>query len=137
MTEMNPEVKARWLAALTSGEYTQGRDLLAREVAPGVFRYCCLGVLCELAYADGVIARTLDFDRYYYHDVGVDRGITPAKCYATQLPPTVVTWAGLPNGNPIVASVDLATHNDGSVTVGAEHSRRSFAEIAELIRRHL
>lgn len=137
MTTMNPEVKTRWLTALTSGEYAQGRDLLAREVAPGVFRYCCLGVLCELAYADGVIARTLDFERYYYHDAGVDRMTNSAEMYTTQLPPTVVRWAGLSSGDPVVDDTNLATHNDGSTTPGAEHPRRSFQEIAELIGRHL
>ena len=39
---MAPELKAQWIAALRSGEYTQGRHAL--NPAPGY--YCCLGVLC-------------------------------------------------------------------------------------------
>ena len=39
---MTPELKAQWIAALRSGEYTQGRyNLRTREG-----HYCCLGVLC-------------------------------------------------------------------------------------------
>lgn len=41
---MNPEIKAKWIAALTSGEYEQTRNYL-RRVGGG---YCCLGVLCEV-----------------------------------------------------------------------------------------
>ena len=39
---MTPELKAQWIAALRSGEYTQGRGALKT----GDGGYCCLGVLC-------------------------------------------------------------------------------------------
>lgn len=42
---MAPELKAKWIAALRSGEYRQGRHALRK--ADG--SYCCLGVLCEVA----------------------------------------------------------------------------------------
>jgi hypothetical protein len=41
---MNAELKAKWIAALRSGDYKQGRSRLA-TVDGG---YCCLGVLCEV-----------------------------------------------------------------------------------------
>ena len=41
---MNPEVKAKWLAALRSGEYKQGRGRLRSAND----EFCCLGVLCDL-----------------------------------------------------------------------------------------
>lgn len=44
MTKMNPELKAKWVEALRSGEYQQGVMYLKRD---GCF--CCLGVLCEVA----------------------------------------------------------------------------------------
>lgn len=47
---MNQNVKARWIEALRSGRYTQGRHLLR---SPGD-KYCCLGVLCDLAVEDEV-----------------------------------------------------------------------------------
>lgn len=49
--KMNPEVKAKWLAALRSGKYAQGAGKL-RTVNN---EYCCLGVLCDVAVKEGVI----------------------------------------------------------------------------------
>jgi len=37
-------IKLVWLAALRSGDYTQGRDKLFDTESGG---YCCLGVLCH------------------------------------------------------------------------------------------
>ena len=48
---MDPEIKAKWLEALRSGEFKQGQNVL-RTAEDG---YCCLGVLCELAVREGVI----------------------------------------------------------------------------------
>lgn len=44
---MNPEVKKKWLDALRSGKYKQGKDQLKQE-QDGDCAYCCLGVLCDL-----------------------------------------------------------------------------------------
>ena len=46
---MKPEIKQRWVAALRSGHYKQGPSALRRDD-----RFCCLGVLCDLAVQDGV-----------------------------------------------------------------------------------
>jgi hypothetical protein len=43
-TRMDPEVKAKWVAALRSGKYEQGQAVLQ---APSG-RMCCLGVLCDV-----------------------------------------------------------------------------------------
>lgn len=40
---MSPELKAKWIVALRSGEYKQGRKRLRH-----MGRFCCLGVLCEV-----------------------------------------------------------------------------------------
>lgn len=40
---MNPELKAKWIAALRSGNYKQGRGRLKHAG-----RYCCLGVLGDV-----------------------------------------------------------------------------------------
>lgn len=40
---MNTEMKAKWVEALRSGKYTQGKGSLH----PGNC-FCCLGVLCDL-----------------------------------------------------------------------------------------
>ena len=84
---MNPEIRTRWVAALRSGDYKQGWGWLRS----GSDEYCCLGVLCELAVEDGVIAppsysETSDghsSDAYSYGG----KQATP--------PEPVLEWAGL------------------------------------------
>lgn len=39
------ELKSKWVAALRSGEFVQGKYCLKTEESP---RHCCLGVLCEV-----------------------------------------------------------------------------------------
>lgn len=41
---MKPKIKEKWIAALRSGEYTQGRMVLRDSDN----NFCCLGVLCNL-----------------------------------------------------------------------------------------
>jgi hypothetical protein len=43
---MDPEIKAKWIEALRSGKYKQARMALRRDD-----RFCCLGVLCDVAGA--------------------------------------------------------------------------------------
>jgi hypothetical protein len=52
---MNPEIKERWLAALRSGDYIQGKSRLTTiffesqtDTHNRVERDCCLGVLCKV-----------------------------------------------------------------------------------------
>ena len=50
---MNPKVKKKWLKALRSGEYRQGRDRLITEPGRGRnvsddYEFCCLGVVQNL-----------------------------------------------------------------------------------------
>lgn len=41
---MNREIKKKWIAALRSGDYLQGRGVLRTRDSS----YCCLGVLCDI-----------------------------------------------------------------------------------------
>jgi hypothetical protein len=45
---MNPEYKAKWIAALRSGAYKQGREALRNDD-----EFCCLGVLCDVIDQNG------------------------------------------------------------------------------------
>ena len=40
---MNPKIKEKWVEALKSNKYCQGKNYLRQKD-----RYCCLGVLCDL-----------------------------------------------------------------------------------------
>lgn len=44
---MNPEIKQRWVKALRSGKYTQGRTVMVDSIR-GKDKFCCLGVLCDI-----------------------------------------------------------------------------------------
>jgi hypothetical protein len=44
---MNKKWKAKWLKALRSGAYSQGRNYLASEES-GTAKFCCLGVLVDM-----------------------------------------------------------------------------------------
>lgn len=90
MTKMNPEVKVKWLSALRSGEYTQGRAALRRmNKKTGREEFCCLGVLCDIAEKEGIVASLLVDDYYSYG----------AWAASGSLPSEVMEWAGLPS-NP-------------------------------------
>src|SRR5678816_767057 len=111
---MKQDIKDRWVAALRSGEYTQGAGYLN---ANG--KFCCLGVLCEIAYQDGIIEKKVITNITYY---GKGTGTF------TILPMIVTEWAGLPGPNPTVETTSLGALND----LGA-----SFQKIADLIEERL
>lgn len=126
MTSMNADVKARWLAALRSGDYVQGTDRLTTREPDGAVAHCCLGVLCELAVADAVVRRFTD-------DGGAVYGADAATAEEMYLPVAVRHWANLPRNPVIPGYVALATLNDGADGI----EPHDFAEIADLIEEHL
>lgn len=75
---MNPEWKAKWVAALRSGNYQQGSGDLRHDD-----RFCCLGVLCDLVdptkWDD--IDRYEDADSYPPDDVLRIVGLEIADCH--------------------------------------------------------
>lgn len=116
---MNPEIKAKWVAALRSGEYKQGRGQL--RIGD---RFCCLGVLCDLhGRANRSEWRGNEYDGCEF-----------------ALSETVQEWAGLKCENPKVGDFALACYNDGRVGHGPVYPdvpKSDFKKIATLIERHL
>lgn len=45
---MRKDVMIKWVAALRSGKYIQGRKRLKQVSDTSVIEHCCLGVLCEV-----------------------------------------------------------------------------------------
>lgn len=112
---MDERVKKLWVDALRSGQYPQGRYSLQGEDG----RFCCLGVLCDLAKKEEVCSHVVDkslFGTFNMYD-GEEEF----------LPESVMEWADIV-GNPMVAGNFLTTHNDRGTP---------FAEIADLIDKHL
>lgn len=102
---MKPEIKAKWFAALRSGEYDKGTGALNRD-----YKFCCLGVLCELAVKEGVI-KPPKFYGLYARYGAASRG----EWNETFLPPKVAKWAGIPpykKGSVGDAQGRIADQND-------------------------
>lgn len=134
MTKLKPDIKAAWVEALRSGKYQQGKNYLNSEG-----RYCCLGVLCELAVEAGVTGRNAPEGPYRVVSYG-------ARADDTGCGPDVVRWAyeGHPGmgawmvpfeegdpGNPFPDRDEvhlIALNDDGEKT---------FGEIADVIERYL
>jgi hypothetical protein len=86
---MIPEIQQKWVAALRSGDYAQGSGLLRTSDN----KFCCLGVLCDLAVKSGVSVECRQTDGYYVYD----------NAHGA-LPTSVVNWAGLHSANPAVST---------------------------------
>lgn len=114
--KLNPEVKARWVAALRSGEYTQGKGML-READNCM---CCLGVLCDLYDKDGWGKLFNGFSGSPPMEVREWAGFPVAPYEDDSRPTPDVTIAGRVEA--------LYTHNDQGAT---------FAEIADAIEQQL
>jgi len=114
---MNPEIKAAWVAALRSGEYSQGRGRLRNDHA-----FCCLGVLCDLHRKAGL--------GEWRNTVYVPFGDIPESM---QLPSAVDRWAGITNDR-ITRGV-LPAYNDGDID--NQIGEHSFGQIADYIEQHL
>jgi len=117
-TDSRPaEIVKAWVAALLSGEYKQGKFYLRHED-----KYCCLGVLCELAVKAGVIVPGKP-------SLGSADKVTVYVGETKTLPREVAWWAGV-GANPQMSSTGhtLGYLNDNGM---------KFPDIAELIRANL
>jgi hypothetical protein len=127
---MNPEIKAEWVSALRSGDYAQGAGVLHRQIKNGPDEFCCLGVLCEISVAHGVIDREDPMEgcnRFQY----VTRYGDTNEHY---LPRAVGDWAGLDDLNPFLVHDEtrdsLANFNDNP---NEDDDGLTFEEIADMI----
>lgn len=93
---MNPEAKELWLAALRSGKYEQGKYYLLQNR-----KYCCLGVLCDVARENGVELHTEVLKKRRATDRKFNQ-TTYFDTRSSQLPTKVQDWAGLDDSLPSV-----------------------------------
>jgi hypothetical protein len=130
-TPMDPELKAKWVAALRSGEYLQGKGVLKKVNKDDEIRYCCLGVLCEVA--------GLELEEDLSKPTGtakVNYGVRDTQgdwIVTTSIPESLAGQFGLglqdlPDGNFYDPQNPLIDKNDNGVT---------FAKIADWIEENL
>lgn len=116
---MPKEMKAKWLEALRSGKYPQGRDTLFDG-----YGYCCLGVL-QVAI-DGTVEKGDDGSVLSY----------PTKYWCREkgvpLSHNHRVYAGAPE---ILERLDPPLEIDGYLTCASEHNDagHSFDKIADAI----
>lgn len=123
--KMNPEVKALWIDALRSDEYEQGNGLLRSENN----KFCCLGVLQDLAVKAGIIPEgTLVSGAYEYETT--DNGKS-----ATGTTPSVNVWAGLDSVSGLLPNAVQLEEGGSSTSLVAlnDGARYTFSQIADVI----
>ena len=91
-----------WVTALRSGDYRQGIGSLY-NISSGT--YCCLGVACEVARANGVALEIADDP-----EPGGDRAYDNESAF---LPSKVQAWLGVDSRNPIIDGNHATEWNDG------------------------
>lgn len=109
--DLNKNLITRWVEALRSGKYTQGKGHLHVDD-----KFCCLGILCDLAAKDNILK---DDNGGGWHAYGVDKNVA-------ELPKEL--WADV--GMTIEMHTDLITMND-------QEQPKSFNEIADYIEANL
>jgi hypothetical protein len=123
---MNQEIKAKWVAALRSGEYKQGIEQL--KDCNGNF--CCLGLLCDLAEKEGIVESSpQETEEYGSGDFGYRMKGSEDSFEFETLPKAVMDWAGLDSDNPIIGDNNRATYCN-------DVCRMSFNKIADLVEKH-
>lgn len=107
------DARKKWIAALRSGEYKQGKYVLKTDDG----RYCCLGVLMDLAQKEGVIS-----------DWGSDTlGNTVTSVKAKD-------WVGLRSRNgEMNISFKTPSRGEKYELSALNDSGMTFAEIADII----
>lgn len=114
-TKKQKAVVRRWVKNLESGLYKQGRERLVKA-GKDFDRFCCLGVLCDMAVRAKVIpapTRPRVGDAYCY------------KNNTQVLSPAVMRWAGLKDDTGGHDTDSLAARNDDGL---------HFKTIAKIIR---
>lgn len=109
--EMKKKIRKKWVKALKSGKYQQGKESLRSRTN----KFCCLGVLCDLAVREGVVKWKKR------------QGEFSIKKESSYLPDEVKAWAGLDSNQPSVTKGSLIQLNDDDGL--------SFKEIAKLIKK--
>jgi hypothetical protein len=126
--KMDPDVKRAWTAALRSGDYTQGKNMLCAVGEDGSKTYCCLGVLAEIAVKEGVIQPG-------------HTGISGLRLYFSgddmTLPLEVMKWAGLEMPNPWIGPDPVDSEDRASAAELNDYHDFSFEQIADRIDEYL
>ena len=125
---MKPAIKKLWVEALRSGKYKQGKSALKVKTKKG-FKYCCLGVLCEL-YQETHKKKLPEGENNAFDIEGAFRFDRE-----TTFPPhKVVRWAGLSDRDPWL---DFPSGKQFTLSELNDEEGKKFFTIANLIEKNL
>lgn len=121
---MKKDIAMKWVKALRSGKYKQGKTYLNKNDS-----FCCLGVLCEISEITTKTTRVGNVDSIILYDK-----------YDGGIPPSVQKWSGMSDILGSHLAIDgkfhsLASYNDGHDKAFAGR-RFTFLEIADWIERN-
>jgi hypothetical protein len=97
---MKREIAHKWINALRSGKYKQGRNVLRNQND----EFCCLGVLCDISgiYEWKKPDSNIDGEEFYLYNLNYG-----------DLPFKVIEWAGIRGGpTAILPNFSLVSAND-------------------------
>lgn len=121
----NIDVLKKWVIALRSGQYKQGRSFLCRDN-----QYCCLGVLCEICKLDKIIDSGITI---YSDGFNTSKKSLPDS-FARKLNICISPFISTKN-------IDYKYHINNAHPIaelaGLNDSNVPFIEIADLIEKHL
>lgn len=126
---MKPEIKEKWIEALTSGEYEQGRKALRTPDN----KYCCLGVLCDLAVKAGIAKWEQPDGKWAIVHIDVDDIKNTTDFGTGLLPKFIRDWSGVKSDDGTM-STPTGIY---SLTYMNDIQRHDFARIAEIIEGNL
>lgn len=116
---MDKKIKQKWINALRSGEYRQGKFCLSKKDEDGNMKYCCLGVLTHLINPN-------------HPDLKIKCEDGRQKSYGALLPSDIMEVAGLSSNDPKVKK-----NNCNTSLAGLNDDKSSFEEIADVIEEQL
>ena len=146
---MNKTIMKKWVKALRSGKYKQGRGTLCQVDKKGNESFCCLGVLCDLYNKDRKAKKKkgLNVERVPKDELGDGGGLAKAQFVTMYdnmdgtLPDVVSHWAefnewnyegnfmALEGRDTTSVSRSLVDLNDG----GHGRKPKNFEYIADII----
>lgn len=129
---MKQRIMKKWVKALRSGKYEQGKYTLKQYNSNGQVQHCCLGVLCELYNQEMKKnkKKTLS-EKVLTYDDDFPYGFTRFGDESNVLPSKVMKWAGMRTSTGTLPRnlkfFDLSDHNDNG---------RKFKTISDTIEKN-
>lgn len=130
--KMNPRIKKLWVDTLRSNTVKQGFETLCfLETKTNEYKFCCLGVLCEIYNSEmkRLHKKQLKIDIYYTNN---SKTVYSYNNESGSLPIEVQEWSGLYTSCGSFKDISWASSKDTSLA-HLNDAGVSFEKIAQII----